>query len=596
MRTVLTDYKTCPVCKTNKHQLSSFKAGPFQFIKLACGHSIREEILQVTKLDKLKAFKSREGNEFLRWQPGSIQFIEEANGRGIIGHEMGLGKMVISCALLNFHPELLPALIVCKARIRWQWFKHLVNWSVKEDGTPRLLPQVIEDGDDQPYLSVTNPQFPFNVVVTSYDGLWRQRWICKNKGQKDKYGRPVPPIFFTRDEIHERFPFKTIILDEFQLAKNSDATRTQAVRIISQKCKYVIGTSGTPAKNHGGEFFNMLNMVHPELFPSEQGYISEWVEVMTKENGGAKLMGIKPRRWDEFRNLIAPFYLRYTRDEVAPELPKVFRHYEYYHLEDKVLEVYTEELKKFQRAYDFYEYGAEDNKQRFKAWGLVWESMMRMRRIVGKAKALKILEYVEEFLESNDRKLAIFHHHVEVGDILVTAITNLCKKMNIEPPIHLHAGVTEANAQTLIDQFRENPKKRVIILRQLAEGEGLNLQSCGDVIQTERQWNPANEEQPEARFTRPGSPYEKINVMYPVAVGTMDEFMSELVVQKRVACENTYGKGTDVPWQEDSFVKELAKILFESNKNKWGKPSPGAEQKPKPTQPAQIIQFPQVVK
>jgi len=60
----------------------------------------------------------------------------------------------------------------------------------------------------------------------------------------------------------------------------------------------------------------------------------------------------------------------------------------------------------------------------------------------------------------------------------------------------------EAGSQ-VVDQFKDNSNCRIMLASTLAAGEGLNLQFCSFYIMMERQWNPANEEQPEGRFSRP---------------------------------------------------------------------------------------------
>ena len=114
-----------------------------------------------------------------------------------------------------------------------------------------------------------------------------------------------------------------------------------------------------------------------------------------------------------------------------------------------------------------------------------------------------------------------------------------------------------------------NGSQRILIASSLASGEGLNLQKCSDCIMIERQWNPANEEQAEGRFARIDQKSNKITATYFVAVGTVDEFFSEIVERKREIVTKTLG-GEAVKWDQSSLIKELSEILASQGGKRWG--------------------------
>jgi SNF2 family DNA or RNA helicase len=85
----------------------------------------------------------------------------------------------------------------------------------------------------------------------------------------------------------------------------------------------------------------------------------------------------------------------------------------------------------------------------------------------------------------------------------------------------------------------------------------------------ERQWNPANEEQAEARFPRPeGIKTDFIDGVYMVAIGTVDEFFSEIVERKREIVGKTLD-GKAAEWDQSSLIKELAETLSLSGGRRW---------------------------
>jgi len=123
--------------------------------------------------------------------------------------------------------------------------------------------------------------------------------------------------------------------------------------------------------------------------------------------------------------------------------------------------------------------------------------------------------------------------------------------------------------QAAVTNFKENAKCRVMIASTLASGEGLNLQFCSDAVMLEKQWNPANEEQAETRFTRFGSTAEHVNVTYMISVGTIDEWLTELVEKKRALIKKIVDREENVEWEQSSLMKELADILYAKGGKRW---------------------------
>ena len=95
------------------------------------------------------------------------------------------------------------------------------------------------------------------------------------------------------------------------------------------------------------------------------------------------------------------------------------------------------------------------------------------------------------------------------------------------------------------------------------------MQFCSKAIIMERQWNPANEEQAEGRFKRIGQLAKNIKVTYPIVLGTIDEYFTELVEQKRAMFKETM-TGEEVQWDEQSNVVALADaIMSKRGGQKW---------------------------
>jgi hypothetical protein len=276
----------------------------------------------------------------------------------------------------------------------------------------------------------------------------------------------------------------------------------------------------------------------------------------------------------QFHERTKNFIIRRERAEVLPDLPKIQRSFSFHELGSIVEKAYIQEFKQFRDEYNrkgwvggFSEsdtYGNDAPPESTIA------RLSRLRHLTGWAKIDPCVEFAIEFLGSTDRKLTIFTHHNDVADTLVEKLNMVLKGLELEPVLHLTARLNAEQRYDMVAKFTNSPKSRILVASTLASGEGLNLQVCSDCILLERQWNPANEEQAEGRFPRPGSQASSIAATYFTAVGTVDEFFAEIVERKREIVHNTLSKdGKATPWDQSSIMKELAETLAACGGQKW---------------------------
>ncbi len=325
---------------------------------------------------------------------------------------------------------------------------------------------------------------------------------------------------------------------------------------------HILALSGTPIKNHAGEYFPILNILHPEIFHSQAQFERDYCD--TYSSGfGYKVGGLN--RWgaNRFKELTDPFIIRYERSEVLPDLPKIFR-------KNFFVELGAEVEKAYKAAYiDFRNEFLSESSNSFEEQGNLLAKLNRMRHLTGIAKVLPITEFVKEFLEENERKIALFVHHKDVGLGLLNNIGKVCTNLGIRQPLSLTSENAGTDVGMRIDEaWKNDPKSRVMIASTLSAGEGKNWQMCSDAIIVERQWNPANEEQAEGRFPRPGATAESVSITYALALGTPDEYLAEIVERKREICKKTMGNEA-IQWNQSSVIKELSEILISKGGKRW---------------------------
>lgn len=516
--------KACPFCGKIATEKSHEIVNQNKIIKLECNHSIVETLKAVE--DGWKT-KSLSGKEPFKYQYVTNDFAINANHRLGIFHEQGVGKTI--CALLpvtQFKSEMTPFLVVCKASLKTQWFQEILDWT-------ELPAQFIDNPKDKLYPNL------FKAFIISYD------LVGKASAKLQELG------------------LKYVILDECQQIKNSGAKRTQNLRefIKTIPDAKLVALSGTPIKNHAAEYFPVLNLLHPEIFHSQAQFERDFCD--TYSNGYSyKIGGLSRYAADEFKELTKDWIIRYTREEVLPDLPKIFRKNFFVELGPEVEEAYK---KAFIEARDEFETASNQLKDQAN----LLAKLNRLRHITGLAKIEPVTDFVTDFLEDNDRKIVLFVHHKDVGLGLANWLGRVCTRLNIEAPLQLTSEMSGKQTGDENDRlFKQDKSKRIMIASTLSAGEGKNWQMCADMIMVEHQWNPANEEQCEGRFPRPGQLAQSINATYAIALGTPDEYLAELKAKKREICKRTMGNEA-IAWSEESTIKEMCELLFSRGAKRW---------------------------
>ena len=514
--------KNCTQCNKIAVEKSRVNLGSVKLITLECGHVTTEEIL--TEAD-YSSIISSDGRKLMPYQIEGVKFLENSDARALLADEQGLGKTVQALALLKLHKEkLLPAVIVCPTTVKLQWHHEIIRWC----GVQGYLCQVIGSSKE---LAAPG----FDIYVTTYD-------LLKNEKAFD--------LVF--DKI------KFVIIDECQRIKNHLSDRAKAVQRVCKNVEHILPMSGTHIKNNAGEAFTVLNLIRPRLFPQYTTYIER--DCDSYNNGyGYKVGGL--RNPAAFHEKTKDFILRRTKAEVLKDLPELSRKFYHVELDRNLNKAYNEALKEL----DDLMYDDEmDSMQRSSNMLAI---MSKMRQITGISKVEQCIDFVTEFLLSNDRKIVIFTHHQAVASKLILELDNWLADGGFGKCLHMNSSLGADERQNLAVKFKDDSNFRVMVASTLAAGEGLNLQFCSDAVMLERQWNPANEEQAEGRFHRFGQ-LNPVSVTYMIASETIDEYFTELVEQKRAIVASTLDN-KEIAWNQQSLMQELAMILTTKGKKSW---------------------------
>jgi SNF2 family DNA or RNA helicase len=342
-------------------------------------------------------------------------------------------------------------------------------------------------------LRLWAPDVPFEVVTGDTETR-RAIWHVSNCPLK-----LVNYELLTRDAAEvsaETVRFDVAVLDEAQRIKNNESKTAQVVRRL-HRCRSWAMT-GTPIENRTEDLVNIFAFVDSDRIPPET-----------------------PAR--QLPALTRDCILRRTKEEVATDMPP------------RILRDTEVELTPAQRqAYDLAE---KDGVIHLNGLGHtitvqhVFELVMRLKQICNfdprtkqSAKLERLLADIAEVAESG-RKAIVFSQWVEPLEFLAEALREF-------GPVQYHGKVPHKERQGILDRFKSDPAKHVILMSYGTGSVGLNLQFTNYVFLFDRWWNPAIEDQAINRAHRLGQK-SPVFVTRFISQGTIEGRIHEVLEKKR---------------------------------------------------------------
>src|SRR5271166_7127676 len=131
---------------------------------------------------------------------------------------------------------------------------------------------------------------------------------------------------------------------------------------------------------------------------------------------------------------------------------------------------------------------------------------------------------MEEVAE-NGRKAIVFSQWVEPLEILARALAPF-------GPMQFHGKIPNRDRPAIIERFKSDPSRHVILMSYGTGSVGLNLQFTNYVFLFDRWWNPAVEDQAINRAHRLGQK-STVFVTRFVSQGTIEGRIAEILERKR---------------------------------------------------------------
>lgn len=378
--------------------------------------------------------------------------------RTLLGDEMGLGKTIQAIGVM----AALKAegkhhfMVVCPASV-------LINWAREIQKHSHLEVTIVHGADEEALLEWrTNG----DVAVTTYESLSR----------------------FT---LPEKFTFDMLVVDEAHYVKNPEAQRTEAMQKLLEKTQGVLYMSGTPLINRVDEMCFLVRCLQPSIAKQ----LESVKNISTAE---------------QFRQELAPVYLRRVREDVLKELPDLIEKEQWCVL------------------------GKEEKSKYIEA--VAGGNLMAMRQVSWQtekpedsSKARRLYEICEDAREQG-RKIIVFSFFRNTLSKVRELLGDRCLDT-------ISGDITPERRQEIVDAFNKANPGSVLVSQVQAGGTGLNIQAASVVIFCEPQLTPALENQAISRAYRMGQTSDVL-VHRLLADDTIDERMLEILSKKQNEFDN----------------------------------------------------------
>lgn len=470
----------------------------------------------------------REVMDSITWPPGVALYPPQEVGAGfailrgkaLIGDDMGVGKTIQTIAVIKYAN--VPTLVVCpNSALYAAWAKDLKAFAPELKVT--LITSSMETivkreqvGWTKPKRKADKPRPKFKVVSRTKEPV---------TFPPAEPGHVIVTTWGLMEAMKERFlEWKPVLvaMDEAQAAKNYKAKRTIAAFALAKQAKRVVLLTGTPAENQGSDIFSMLHLLDPIGWPYFKPFATTYFQATPTGYGGALEVGaLDPDRADEFKEKLARYIVRRTKQVALPFLPAKTRSYEWMPLGDDDRKEYGAIIEAFQQQRLIEEQAGVEPSP-----AAMLNLLGELRRKVGMLKVPQTLEWVVDFFDAApDESLVVFAEH----QIVIAA---------------LQAGLTAAGITHRTIDGSTSARERGGIIAAFQAGEfrviigskalyaAATLTRASHMVFHERWWVPTWEEQAEDRIHRIGTK-NAVTIHYPMLEGTIDRKMHELILRKR---------------------------------------------------------------
>ena len=452
--------------------------------------------------------------KLMNFQQEGLAFLMQ-HDRCLLADEMGLGKTVQALAWLAATKSF-PVMVIPPAHLCRNWQEEAGRF-LRVNGRP-------------PRIHVIRGLKPYDLPEAD---IYIMHYLLL-RGWKET----LPAL-----------PLRAVIFDEIQELRHTGTEKYSAASLLSESCEQVIGLSGTPIYNKGGEIWNVINILDYHFLGDWESFSREWCY------GYGSAVVIKPDVLGDYLRREG-LMLRRTKQQVLNELPPKRRLVQELDWNDKVyaqlMEPILPQLLRWKT----------DGTLTASARAMLEEQIsQRARQATGVAKAPYVCQFVRALLEGGEKVLLFAHHH-EVMDLYK-------KELRQFEPGFITGRETSAMKDRAVERFMTG--KTDVLCISLRAASGLNLQRATCVVFGELDWSPAVHSQAEDRAHRIGQE-DSLLCYYLVAPQGSDAAMQEalglkvsqfvgLMGDKPVSADEAEASAAEARRHVEKLVRQMAASL-----------------------------------
>lgn len=443
-----------------------------------------------------------------------LTLLAETGAGACLADDMGLGKTLQTIAFLVSRLEQdtdSRHLVVCPASL-------IYNWQQEFGKFAPAISTLAWHGTSREASRLNDPAC--QIIITSFGTL-----------RSD-------------DELLSALHFDTAVIDESHHIKNPDAQVTRAVTRLQAAARVTL--SGTPVMNNTFDLYSQLHFLVPGLFGSREFFRKQYANPIDRDQNEEKTRALQ--------KLTAPFVLRRTKEQVAPELPEKTETILWCRMNSSQREQY-EAVKSAIRSSIFLEIKNEGLQKSKLA---IIQGITRLRQVCNSPLLLPEEDRISEdsvktemLMEelSNDLK----DHKVLVFSQFATMLNLLsaeCRRRGIDH-YHFDGSTPARQRMEMVNRFQdESNRVNVFLISLMAGNTGLNLTAAGYIFLFDPWWNTAVQEQAIDRSHRIGQT-KNVFAYKMVCRDSIEEKIIRLQQQKKKLAGDLIGEG-------DGFVKQLS--------------------------------------